>query len=477
MYDKINQRIDELKNNLIKSTQELIRIKSVKAEEEEGMPFGSGINEALDSTLQIAQSMGLKNKNIDAYAGYIEIGDGEELLGVLCHLDVVPEGSNWTYPPYGAEIVDNKIYGRGSIDNKGPAMASLYALKAIADSDIKLKKRVRLILGTDEESNWQGIDYYLKNEETPDIAFSPDAEFPVIHGEKGILNFKLSKVLSNVDKNDSLDKSKKTKRIKSIIIEGGNAPNMVPDFCKAIIESNYYDYINEKAYQYNMNNMSANLELNQEEEKIVINSHGVSSHGSLPQEGVNAISHLMLFLQNLDLLSGEIDSFLNFYIENFGLEFNGQSLGYEGQGNPSHLLTLNIGQIKINSEKAEIVIDIRYPLSWEKEKVVGDIKKLIKTYDIKYQELNHKPSLYVEKVDPLVEKLMKVYQDYTGDKSEAVIIGGGTYARAIEKAVAFGPTFPGQEELAHQKDEYISVDDLILITKIYAAAIIELAGE
>ena len=192
--DFIDSKIDEMKDEIVESVQEIVRIKSVEGEPGENKPFGEGVNQCLEATLAIAERLGLKNKNIDGYAGHVEIGEGEEILGILCHLDVVPEGSNWTYPPYGAEIHDGKIYGRGTIDNKGPAIAALYALKAVQDSGIKLNKRVRLILGTNEESGWGCINYYLKKEETPALAFSPDAEFPVIHGEKGILTFILKKI-------------------------------------------------------------------------------------------------------------------------------------------------------------------------------------------------------------------------------------------------------------------------------------------
>ncbi|MFW5982049.1 MAG: dipeptidase PepV [Halanaerobiaceae bacterium] len=478
MHEKLNQRLDQLKNSLIKSTREIIRIKSVKDDSMECMPFGIGINDALKNIIQTAESMGLESKNVDGYAAYMEIGEGDELLGILCHLDVVPEGSNWTYPPYGAEIDNNKIYGRGTIDNKGPAVAALYALKAIADCEIKLNKRVRLILGTDEESDWKGIKYYLENEEAPDLAFSPDAEFPVIYGEKGILNFKLLKKFPNgEDKSNKKNENNESKRIESIIIEGGSAPNMVPDLSKAVIVSSYSDYIIEKANNYNKNNSLANIEVSQEDNKIIINSHGVSAHGSLPEDGVNAISHLMIFLDELDLLYGEIAQFVNFYVEKFGLDYNGQIMGYKAKGDPANLLSLNIGKIKVEAEMAEIIIDIRYPVSWDKEKVVKDIRNMISDYEISYQELNHKEPLYIEKDNQLVKKLMKVYQEYTGDKSNPIIIGGGTYARAIDNAVAFGPIFPGQEELAHQRDEYIDIDNLLLISKIYAAAIVEIAGE
>ncbi len=465
MNDIIDNRVDELKEDIISSAQKIIRIKSVEDKAEENMPFGQGVNDCLETTLNIANVMGFEAKNVDGYAGHVEIGDGEELLGILCHLDVVPEGNNWSYPPYGAEIHHGKLYGRGSIDDKGPAVAALYALKVVMDSGIKLKRRVRLIFGTNEESGWKGLDYYLKKEETPNLAFSPDADFPVIHAEKGILTFNIVKELNKSD----IDK------IKSIEIKGGNAPNMVPEYCQAIIKTDYHDFINEKLNIYLENNDSVKLESEIDGDNIIIKSYGISAHGSLPELGLNAISQLMIFLKTLDIVEGGIVDILDFYDNKIAMEYNGQSMGCKLEDDVSGLLTFNVGKINISQNRAEVTVNIRYPVTYDYNMVVSKIKNSLESDDLQYIELSHVAPLYVEKDDPLVIKLMKVYQEYTGDKSEPTTMGGGTYARAIDRAVAFGAAFPGREELAHQKDEYISIDDLILVTKIYAAAILELA--
>lgn len=186
-------QIDGLMDNMVKDIQGLIQIKSVEAPAEGNMPFGKGVQDALEYTLNLGEKMGFAVKNVDNYAGHIEFGEGDEIIGVLAHLDVVPEGSNWDYDPYGAEIADGKIFGRGTIDNKGPAVSALYAMKALKDEGIPVNKRVRLILGTNEETGWEGINYYMKNEETPHMGFTPDADFPAIHGEMGILIFDLVK--------------------------------------------------------------------------------------------------------------------------------------------------------------------------------------------------------------------------------------------------------------------------------------------
>lgn len=461
----IDTTVEKLRDNIIKSTQEIIQIKSVKDKAEDNKPFGKGINKCLEKTLKIAEDIGLKSKNIDGYAGHIEIGENKEIIGILSHLDVVPEGNDWTYPPYAGEIHDGKLYGRGSIDDKGPTIAALYAMKCIQESGVKLNKRVRLILGTDEESGWEGLNYYLEKEETPYLAFTPDAEFPVIYGEKGILHIELSSNIRNY----------KSEKVDSIIIEGGNATNMVPDFCRAIIETDSKELIKEKLKEYLLKNKEDKIESEVENKVIIINSYGISAHGSLPEDGVNAISQLMNFLDTLNIFSDDNSNLISFYANKIGMEYNGQGMGCNFNDDVSGPLTFNVGKIDLNNNKFSITVDIRYPVTYTKSTVSKSIKNVIKKRDIKYQELSHKAPLYVKREEPLVKKLMKVYQDYTGDMSEVITIGGGTYARALEKAVAFGPLFPGQEELAHQKDEYIGIDELILITKIYALAIIELA--
>ena len=460
----IEEKVNELSAEIVKSTQEVLRIKSVKEKKEKNMPFGKGINECLETTLSIAESLDLSTNNIDGYAGHVEIGEGQELIGVLCHLDVVPEGQDWTYPPYGGEIHEGKIYGRGSIDDKGPAIAVLYALKCLKDSGTKLGKRVRLILGTDEESGWQGLDYYLQKEETPDLAFTPDAEFPIINGEKGILHIRLVKKIN----------STKSEKIDSLRITGGNAINMVPDFCSAVIKTHEQEQIKDSLQKYLTGN-NVKLELETRNDSIIINSYGVSAHGSLPADGINAVSQLIVFLRTLDIFNDEIVNIINFYSEKIGMEITGEGMGCNYSDTVSGNLTFNVGKIDLSEDGIKMCIDIRYPVTVDKEIVSNSIKKTSNEYNFQYNELSHKAPLYVQKSDPLVENLMRVYQEYTEDMSKPITIGGGTYARGFKKAVAFGPLLPGKPELAHQKDEYIEIDDLILITKIYASAILELA--
>lgn len=192
----LNEIVENKKDEIINSTKELVKIKSVFKETNNSIkPFGEGIYKALDYTLKLGKRLGLKSDNVDGYAGYLEIGEGREMIGVLCHIDVVPEGPGWDYPPYKAQIHDGKLFGRGTLDDKGPTIASIFALKVIRESGLPVSKRARVIIGIDEETQARGIKYYLKNMEKPLCGFSPDAEFPVIFAEKGILRFRLTKKL------------------------------------------------------------------------------------------------------------------------------------------------------------------------------------------------------------------------------------------------------------------------------------------
>lgn len=473
MDQNLKKKVDNYKENIIESLQELVKIKSVETQAKEGRPFGEGVDESLKKFLELAENLGLKTKYVDGYAGHVEIGKGEDILGILCHLDVVPEGTGWTYPPYEAEIHDNKMYGRGTIDDKGPAIASLYALKAIKDSGINLNKRVRLILGTDEESGWEGLEYYFKKETKPEMAFSPDAQYPVIHAEKGILIFDLNYEFESYKEN-YLDQENYKYEVLSL--KGGNAPNMVPDNCEILIKTDKGKSLEKKLNSFK-NNTDYDIKLNKEgKNKYKLISKGVSAHGSMPKKGKNAISRLLAFLDELDKLN--IEKFIEFYNNKIGLDYYGERIGCNLKDEVSGNLIFNVGQINFSGNLIKTTVNIRYPVTKNKDIVLEGIKNEIDQYDVSLDMKNHQEPLYVPKDDTLVQNLMDVYRKVTGDTdSEPIAIGGGTYARAVPKGVAFGALFPGEEELAHQKDEYIDIENLHKNALIIASAIKSLTTE
>lgn len=464
--NKLESLIESMKNEIVKSTQELIKIKSVEDEAKPGMPFGEGVGKALEYSLKLGKNLGLKVENVDGYAGHIEYGEGDEIVAVLVHLDVVPEGKNWTYPPYGGEIHNGKIYGRGAIDNKGPAVACIYGLKAIKDAGLKLNRRIRIILGTNEESSWKGIKYYFdKIKEKPVCGFSPDAEYPIINREKGILVFKMVKDLTEENRGSIIVRS----------IKGGDRPNVVPDYCEAVLEIKSGEDAFLKAFEEYKNKRNADIEMDRGNQHYIIKSRGKSAHGSLPHKGKNAITQLFGFLSKLDSIEGDVGEIIKFVSQKIDDEHDGKSLGIALEDDASGKLVFNLGTISLDENRCELGINIRYPVTFTEEDVFGKLEETLKPYSIKIVNVEHQKPLFVPEDNFLVKKLQQVYKEVTEEDPYLIAIGGGTYARSIENAVAFGPLFPGQEELAHQKDEHISIDDLITNAKIYARAMYELA--
>lgn len=463
----LSKKIDELKEDIIKKTQEIVQIKSTEEKPVDNKPFGLGVHRTLEYTLDLCQSLGFRTKNLDNMVGYAEIGEGEDLIGILAHLDVVPEGDEktWSYPPYSGTIADGKIFGRGTIDDKGPAIAGIYAMKAILDSDIELNKRVRIIFGLNEETHWKSIKYYVENEEIPKMAFTPDSDFPVIHGEKGILVFNLKQKIE-----DSL----KDGGIEIISIEGGNRPNMVPDYAEAkIIDHKPFEDI-LKAYN---SETKGNISFERKDNYVLIKSKGISAHGARPESGVNAIAHLLDFLSHLDLEVGDLANFIRFFKHHINTELNGESIGCHFEDELSGPLTFNVGTIKLHDEEISLGINIRYPITYNDNQVFDGMEKVLNEtvynmrHKINIEKADHMEPIYFEKDHPLIKSLMAVYKKHTGDSSEPLTIGGGTYARSMPNAVAFGPLFSHRVECAHQADEHIYIDDLILATKIYADAL------
>lgn len=423
-------------DEMVKSLQQLISIDSVQGEAVEGAPFGIGVRQALNYALELCNKIGLTTKDIDGYIGYGEIGEGD-LFGILTHLDTVPHGEGWTYPPTSGKIVDGKLYGRGAEDDKGPFIASLFALKSLIDEGLTPKKRIRLIFGCNEESGWKCIDRYLETEEVPKEAFSPDGNFPVINCEKGVAHYELT--LKCPDCLQSLN--------------SGDRVNVVPDKAEAVLNT-----ISDVAIIYAMNN---NITIKKIGEKYLLKSSGKSVHGSMPQKGDNALVKLLSTIISLDEQLTMLGAGLS--------DYNGKNCNLDLSDDVSGKLTLNVGYAKTINDELKIGLDIRYPVSFTEEEIQ---KRLQSSFSFAKVELQfeHK-SLFVPKDNPLVSSLLKAYNQVTGENREAITIGGATYARALPQAVAFGSTFPEEDSLAHQVDEHVTLDNLVKMASIYKAAL------
>ena len=468
--------IDQNKDEMLKSLQELIAIKSVAGEREGEYPFGEGVQKAFEYMLTLGKKEGFRVVNVDNYGGHIEFGSGEEIVGVLGHLDVVPEGSGWDYEPYGGQIVDGRLYGRGAGDDKGPVMAAFYAMKALKDAGYVPGKRIRLILGLDEETNWDGMEKYFEKEKKPTLGFTPDADFPAIRGEKGILTFEIAKKLGK-SMADGLE-------LRSLT--GGSAPNMVADYARAVLrDTTTYKkgaepadryakvkeiisaYRHETGHKVNFKGMGKSLE---------ITAAGIPAHGAAPYHGTNAVSIMMELLGRLNFVNEDVNDFIDFYNQHIGFDSFGERMGCDFCDEPSGKLTFNVGLAAIDQNTAELTINIRYPVTSSDDAVYAAMMPVINKYDMGLIKGSHQKPIYFPDGDPMIETLMDVYREFTGDVETAPLtIGGGTYARAAENVVAFGMGFPGDPELAHQKNEYVLIDNLLKSTKIYAEALARLA--
>ena len=409
------------------SLKKLIQIPSIEAKPLPNMPFGKDVADALNYTLSLAESLGFETKNYDNYIGEVIWGEGEE-MAILTHLDVVPVGkeSDWIYPPFSGEEVDGKIYGRGTMDDKGPAIVCLYCMKALKDEGFIPKKKIKLILGCNEESGWRCIDHYNKVAKMPEFGFSPDADFPVLYAEKGILHvaFKFANELG-------LE-----------MINGGDRINVVCDKCEAIAP-----FIESLAEVYGIKS---------DGNKVV--SYGKTAHGSTPQKGENAICKMVCYLESAGLLTSEIREKL--FEDKFGFTKLNDDTGY---------LTLSPDIISIKDDKIYVCTDIRYPSTLDGEKLKKELLKIAP-----YDELSHQLPLYNDKESFLVKTLLDIFNETMGTDYEPMAIGGGTYARALKMGTAFGPEMPGEESTIHQPNEYVTIENLKLQCVMYKKAIKEL---
>ncbi|MCC5911183.1 MAG: dipeptidase PepV [Clostridiaceae bacterium] len=442
--DELKQVVENNQEQLIASIQDLVKINSVEGEPMEGMPFGEGVDQALKFALELGEALGFKTVYQDGYYGYIEMGEGKELIGILGHLDVVPveKPETWSFPPFEGQIYNNRIYGRGALDDKGPTLAALYAMKAVKESGIKLNKRVRLILGTNEETHWKGINKYLEKEEIPSIGFSPDSDFPMINAEKGLLQLRLY-----IDKGTHFQ------------VTGGSALNSVPDS---------FHYKGEDIHK--VATAAANLNYDYKIENNSITILGKAAHSAKGWEGINAIARGAIALTSenitspiLEFISKEVEE--DVYCRNiFGNYYD----------DVSGKLTFNVAKIRIDDKKQEVFVDVRLPVTKQKQEVLDILTKGLSPYNISLEELDSLPALYVPEDHYLIKTLRKVYEETTGMNGAPIATGGATYARAIENCVAFGSLFPGEEKTAHKSNEYIAIDSLMKSTLIYANAIVHL---
>ncbi|RHW40796.1 dipeptidase PepV [Neobacillus notoginsengisoli] len=472
--EKVNwlEEVEKRKTELIEDTQKLLQIKSVLDEEAVSVeaPLGEGIKEALDFMLNLGEKDGFTVMNTDNLAGHIEMGEGKELVGILCHVDVVPEGDGWTSDPYSAEIRDGKIFARGALDDKGPTMAAYYGMKLISELGLPLKKRVRMIIGTDEESNWRCVSRYFETEEMPGLGFAPDADFPIIFAEKGISDFDLVQ-------NETPAEEDGQPQVEVLQFQSGRRYNMVPDYAKAeVLLHNGETEIMQKFLDC-MDQHGLEKDVHVDAGITVFEVKGVSAHGMEPEHGKSAGLYLAEFISTLET-DQKAKNYFRFAARYFFKDSRGNSLGIAYRDDIAGDLTINVGRLSYSKEHGGLLgLNLRYPVTATIDEIKMKLEPVLKENGFHIGKFTNSNPHHVDESDFLIQTLKKVYEEQTGDKAELLAIGGGTYARSLKSGVAFGPLFPGRPDVAHQKDEYMYIEDLLKAAAIYAQAIYELAKE
>ena len=402
---------------ILKILLPLLEIDSVKSAPAVDAPFGKGVKKALDYVLSLAKEMGFKTINYDNYVGEVIYGEGKP-FGVLCHLDVVPTGSlsAWKYPPFCPTIEGDRLYCRGAVDDKSAAISVLFALFEMKKRGIVPKRQIKLILGCDEESGWGCIEHYKKCACLPEDGFSPDADFPVIYAEKGILHVKYA-----------------FKMLKPFFAQGGVKANVVCDHATADAD---IDGNGVKTYEF----------------------FGKTAHGSTPEKGENALLKMTAFLEEHGFLESGVTDKLFLNCE-----------GAKKLRDETGCLTFSPNIAATKGNEIYYTVDVRYPATMERSFIEEKLSLIGK-----YSVLSFQPPLFSDKNGRLVKTLVGVFNEVTGKNAEPIAIGGGTYARALKNGVAFGPCINEEGDTVHMPNEYITLSTLMKMTEIYYKALIKL---
>ncbi len=438
--------IDGYFDEIVQSVVDIIKIDSTRQAATENFPFGKGVADCLKHFLALAESFGFQTHNYDNYIGEVIFGEGEE-FAILAHLDVVPVGSGWKYPPFGGIINDDlsdggvpgkKIWGRGTIDDKAPAIVSLYVLKALKDEGFIPKRKIKLIVGCNEESGWACIEHYKKVATLPDEGFTPDADFPPIYAEKGIYHFHSRFTVENPPFTS---------------LTAGVAANMVcPDAYATLTEKaeialkNYQNPIPGTSFSFN-------------NETKELHVKGKSAHGSTPHLGANALQAMLAFFATLN---ADVKKAYGVLFEDYG---NLKKL--EDISGP---LTMSPDVASFKNGVLDILTDIRYPATMD----VSDVERILRAQNVEFSLDHFQPPIFNDPNGKLISTLTAVYNRITGREEQPVAIGGGTYARALKCGCGFGPCHITDEAVAHQPNEYITFDCLRQISRIYYDAVKEL---
>ncbi len=463
MYkEKLDAYIDAHKEEMLEDLKTLVRIDSQRGEAQPGKPFGEGPAKVLDTAEEMMKKYGFSTKNYDHYVVTADFSDQEKKLDILAHLDVVPVTKNWKETePFEPVIKDGKIYGRGTADDKGPAIAALYAMRAVKECGVPLKNSIRLILGSDEECGSGDLAYYYAKEKEAPMTFTPDADFPVINLEKGRLQKEFSVKLDAGSEGVAVVK-----------VQGGTKVNVVPDTAVAVVRG--MKKAEAEKYVAEMSGHITYL-LEESAEGVEITAKGLAAHASTPEAGHNAICGLASLLAALPLDTGS--ECWKVIAEMFpNDDFYGEALKVNMEDEISGKLTMNLGILNYDGSEVCGVFDSRIPVCGSDETVTAVLDQTFTEKGFTIEEGKMIAPHYVPADSELVQKLLASYEAYSGIKGEPQSTGGGTYVHDLERGVAFGCMVPEVDNHMHGDDEFMVIDMLMMSAKIFADAIVRICG-
>lgn len=443
MKELIKQKVSEYTEEMLQDLRELVSYPSVYSDD--AAPFGQANIDCLNHALELGRKLGFTAVNVDNYAGYIEIGQGEEVIGVVGHLDVVPVSDTWKTDPFEMTLIDGKYYGRGTSDDKGGVVCGLMAMKIINELKPDLNKRIRLIMGCNEESGSRGLQYYIEKYGYVDCGFTPDGSFPVVFGEKGMIGASFCA---------------KTQKI--INIKGGTARNAVAAKVEIELKPDCFDETKLSEY---LNNNGLKMVLKKDETwKLTV--FGTAAHASTPEEGINAISYAMegLYLAGID------DPFVTAYHEKVGTGYYGEKAGVDLNDEYGRL-TFNIGVINKKDDKITASIDIRFPVTMKHEPIIEQLLSNGEGYIINAGGVD---PLFFPLEHPMIKAMLDAYYDVTKSDLKPITMGGGTYARTMHNIVAFGCDTQEYNWHIHDDNEFVTLKSLQTQVEVYANALLNL---
>lgn len=423
----------------IKDLKDLIAIETVLDESDERYAFGEANYLALKKMLSITERMGFETYlDPQGRYGYAEMkGQSDQLMGVLGHVDVVPAGdrAEWKSDPFILEERDAKLYGRGVVDDKGPSLLTIYALKKLLDEGVELAHSIRFIFGADEENFWRCMDAYKEHERLPDFGFTPDASFPFIYAEKELVQYELF-----------------GHELSDVYLKGGTAFNAVSDRAYILYDQEVEKWLQENHVPHFL-----------EDQHLVI--QGKAAHAMAPDQGVNAIYLAAKALYETDHRNRAID----FIVKHLG-DVHGQDLFGPIADDILGPLTVNLAKVDMNARGQKIALDFRLPTSMNQVDLELALKKVVHQYQLVSELYDHLPGVHLDLDSSFIQNLKDAYEKVSGEEAVGLTSGGATYARAMENIIAFGPMFPGEIGSEHQANEHWSLASIERAGAIYYEA-------